>query len=182
MLYFDPEALQDVFEGFDPARGEFEFHDPVVDSGDLARRFARLYHVMTEGGGNPLAAEEMALLLMDWLVPSRKNAAGQGVSGIGRARQRIDDAPAEAVSLAELSDLCGLSRFQFLRSFARATGLTPHAYLLQRRIDLARRLVGRGVPLAEAASESGFFDQSHMTRHFVRILGVTPGGYTLAMR
>jgi AraC-like DNA-binding protein len=182
MLYFDPEALQDVFDGLDRAGGEFEFHHPVVDSGDLARRFARLYGAMTESGENPLAAEEMALALMDWLVPSRTGAAGQGLSEIGRARERIDDAPAEAISLAELSDLCGLSRFQFLRSFARSTGLTPHAYMLQRRIDLARRLVGEGMPLAEAASESGFFDQSHMTRHFARILGATPGGYALAMR
>ena len=180
MLYFDPEALQDLFEGLDGARGEFEFHHPVVDSGDLARRFARLYRAMTERGEAPVVAEEMALLLMDWLVPSAGKAR-PGVSGIGRARDRIDDAPAEAVSLAGLAELCGLSRFQFLRSFAQTTGLTPHAYMLQRRVDLARRLIGKGVPLAEAAAESGFFDQSHMTRHFVRILGVTPGGYTLAM-
>jgi AraC-like DNA-binding protein len=181
MLYFDPEALQDVFEGLDRARGAFEFHHPVVDDGDLARRFARLYRAMTDSDEKPLPAEEMALLLMDWLVPSTKSEAGRGGSRIGRARECIDDAPAESVSLSDLADLCGLSRFQFLRSFARATGLTPHAYLLQRRIDRARRLIAAGMPLAEAAADSGFFDQSHMTRHFARVLGVTPGAYALAM-
>lgn len=179
MLYFDPAVLQAVFEGHDRAGGEFEFHHPVVDSGDLARRFVRLYRAMTNSDEGPLAAEEAALLLMDWLVPSTR-IAGQGMPGIGRAKDRIDDAPAEIASLADLADICGLSRFQFLRSFARTTGLTPHAYMLQRRIELARRLIMRGLPLAEAAAECGFFDQSHMNRHFTRILGVTPGAYAAA--
>jgi AraC-like DNA-binding protein len=178
MLYFDPWALQDVFEGLDRKPGAFEFHHPVVDSGDLARRFAELFRGMTDSRENAMAAEEMALLLMDWLVPSTRREAV--ASEIDRARDSIDDAPTESASLADLAGLCGLSRFQFLRSFARATGLTPHAYVLQRRIDLARRLIGKGMPLAEAAAESGFFDQSHMTRHFTRILGVTPGAYALA--
>lgn len=181
MLYFDPEALQDVVHGLDRMNGAFEFHHPVVDSGDLARRFAQLYRAMTDSDESPLAAEEMALLLVDWLVPSARGEAKQGLSEVGRARDRMDDAPAESVSLAGLADLCGLSRFQFLRSFARATGLTPHAYILQRRIELARRLIARGAPLAEAAAESGFFDQSHMTRHFTRVLGVTPGAYAAAV-
>jgi len=177
MLYFEPAVLQDAFDGLDRQRGAFEFHHPVVDSGDLAQRFARLYHAMTDSGESPLAAEETALLLMDWLVPSTPAPAGQDVSEIGRAKDRIDDALAETVSLADLADICGLSRFQFLRNFARATGLTPHAYMLQRRIDLARRLILQGLPLAEVAAECGFFDQSHMNRHFARILGVTPGAY-----
>jgi AraC-like DNA-binding protein len=182
MLYFEPGALQDVFDGLDRKHGAFEFHHPVVDSGDLARRFARLYRAMTARGESPIAAEEMALLLMDWLVPSTRTVSDTGSSGIGCARERIEDSPADDVSLSELAVLCGLSRFQFLRSFARETGLTPHAYLLQRRVALARKLIGKGVPLSEAAVESGFFDQSHLTRHFTRILGITPGAYALAMQ
>ena len=137
---------------------------------------------MIGGRENALAAEEMALLLVDWLVPSKEGGAARGASDVEQARGRIDDAPAETFTLVELADLCGLSRFQFLRSFARATGLTPHAYLIQRRVDLARRLVANGTPLAEAAAESGFFDQSHMTRHFTRVLGISPGAYAAAMR
>jgi AraC-like DNA-binding protein len=182
MLYFEPEALQDIFDGLDRQRGEFEFHHPVVDSGELALRFAQLYRTMMHSDEASLAAEETALLLLDWLTPSMRSPAGQGVSEIGLARDRIDDAPAETVSLTDLADICGLSRFQFLRSFARTTGLTPHAYMLQRRIELARRLIARGQPLAEAAAASGFFDQSHMNRHFARVLGVTPGAYAAAAR
>jgi AraC-like DNA-binding protein len=81
------------------------------------------------------------------------------------------------VSLAELARIAGLPRFQILRAFARETGLTPHAYQVQRRIDLVRRLITRRVPLAEAALTAGFADQSHMTRAFVRRYGLTPAAY-----
>ena len=76
--------------------------------------------------------------------------------------------------------MSGLDRFQVLRSFARATGMTPHAYLVQRRIDLVRRLIASGQPLAQAAVASGFADQSHMTRIFVRKYGISPGAYARA--
>lgn len=182
MLYFEPGALQDIFEGLDRRSGEFEFHHPVIDSMALAQRFVQLYRAVVQSDGNPMAAEEMALLLIDLLAPPSDGRSGQGASAIRRAKDRIDDSPSDPASLSELADLCGLSRFQFLRSFTRATGLTPHAYVLQRRIDSARRLIGSGVPLAEAAAASGFFDQSHMTRHFTRLFGVTPGAYALAMQ
>jgi len=94
---------------------------------------------------------------------------------IRQARARIDDDPAAAVSLLDLARDTGLSRFQVLRGFARVTGLTPHAYQLQRRVALARRLIAQGLPLAEAAAACGFADQSHMTRQFVRKYGVSPG-------
>ena len=66
-------------------------------------------------------------------------------------------------------------------TFARATGMTPHAYLVQRRIDLARRMIAGGSSLAEAAIASGFADQSHMTRTFIRKYGLSPGAYADAM-
>ena len=71
----------------------------------------------------------------------------------------------------------GLSRFQLVRAFSRATGLTPHAYLVQARVHLARRLIGGKMPLAEVAAASGFADQSHMTRAFTARYGLAPGVY-----
>jgi AraC-like DNA-binding protein len=96
---------------------------------------------------------------------------------VHRARQRLDDDPAAAPTLANLAAEAGLGRLQFLRAFSRATGLPPHAYLVQRRIQRARQLIRRGVTLADAAAASGFADQSHMTRCFTRSLGLTPGAF-----
>jgi AraC-like DNA-binding protein len=55
--------------------------------------------------------------------------------------------------------------------------MTPHRYLTSRRVDLARRLILDGRALRSVAAESGFYDQPHLSRHFKRILGVTPGRY-----
>jgi AraC-like DNA-binding protein len=105
-----------------------------------------------------------------------KNDGGPTAS-IRRARERIDDDPAAALTLVQLANEVGLSRYQLIRGFARELGLTPHAYVLQRRIALARRLIRAGRPLAEAALAAGFCDQSHLNRCFIRQLGVTPSRY-----
>jgi AraC-like DNA-binding protein len=99
---------------------------------------------------------------------------------IALAKARIDDDPGSPAPLGELAEIAGLGRFQLLRGFARATGLTPHAYLLQRRTELVRRLIARGETLAKAAAGAGFADQSHMTRCFVAIYGFSPGVYARA--
>jgi AraC-like DNA-binding protein len=93
------------------------------------------------------------------------------------AIQALQDDPARPVTLAALASLSGLSRFHFLRSFARATGLTPHAFQVQARLHLARRLILAGQPLADVAAEAGFADQSHLTRLFARSYGMPPGRY-----
>ena len=98
------------------------------------------------------------------------------------ALHMIDDAPADAVTLEDLARPCGLSIYQLLRGFVAVTGMTPHAYILQKRVDFARELIRRSVPLAEAALESGFADQSHMTRAFSARYGYSPGAYAAAFR
>jgi AraC-like DNA-binding protein len=94
---------------------------------------------------------------------------------------RLADAPLATPTLAELAALAGLSRWQLLRRFAQAYGLTPHAWLLQQRAERARGLIRAGAPLAHAAAACGFADQSHMTRSFVRQFGFTPGAWRKAV-
>jgi AraC-like DNA-binding protein len=99
---------------------------------------------------------------------------------VRRARSRIDADPAAPLTLADLAREAGVSRFQLLRGFARELGLTPHAYVLQQRIALARRLIRARVALPEVALNAGFCDQSHLHRCFLRQFGVTPGRYASA--
>jgi AraC-like DNA-binding protein len=100
---------------------------------------------------------------------------------VRKALARLDGDPASPIGLTELAELAGVSRFQLLRGFAREVGTTPHAYLMQRRIQSARRLLVAGRPIVEAAIEAGFADQSHLTRAFVRQFGITPGRYVAAV-
>ena len=76
-----------------------------------------------------------------------------------------------------LATACGLSRFHLVHAFTKETGLSPHAYQVHVRIERSRNLLQIGIPPAAAAASLGFADQSHFTRHFKRIMHVTPTKY-----
>jgi AraC-like DNA-binding protein len=89
----------------------------------------------------------------------------------------LDARIAAGVSLGEASRLLGADATHLVRCFTHEYGMPPHRYLTGRRLDRARRLLLAGQPAAAVAHEVGFFDQSHLTRHFKRLLGVTPTAY-----
>ena len=181
MLYVSPElvsrVVQDLSEGRLATR---ELHMPVVDDGRVARLFVAARAAALDESSNFF--EEELLLLFGALFGTVRSAVPTAPQRVKRVRDRIDDNLAAAHSLAELAVVAGLSRFQLLRAFARATGLTPHAYLVQRRLELARLLIRKGAPLAESAADAGFADQSHMHRAFLARHGYTPGAYAGAFR
>ena len=104
---------------------------------------------------------------------------GHEPQSIQHARDYIQQNYAENITLKELAAVSGLSPYHFLRVFRRDMGLTPHAYLNHVRVLRARDLLRQGCPIAQAAVNVGFVDQSHLHRHFKRIVGVTPGQYAL---
>ena len=183
MLYFDPERIASELGDILAGTGHgLEFELPRLSDSRTADAFRRLFRCLTEPRGSGAGgAEEALLALLSGLVLSRR-AADPPAAAIAKVRMRLDDAPEIPVALSELAADAGLSRFQLLRAFEKATGLTPHAYLVQRRLQLARRLIARRMPLAEAAAASGFADQSHLTRLFYRSYGMTPGRFARGLR
>jgi AraC-like DNA-binding protein len=92
-----------------------------------------------------------------------------------RISEYIDSHLGENISLEAMAEMAGLSLYHFARAFRQSTGLTPHGYLLQRRIEHAARLLSRTeLPLSEIALTVGFSDHSHFARHFRRFTGTTP--------
>ncbi len=179
MLYFDPAIVGGIVGDITEGRLDHsELAAPVMQDPRIAARAAACFAAQT-AGADTLHRDELLVGLIA-VVARPGKVPVTTAPPIAPARQRIDDDPAGAATLAELAGLCGLSRFQLIRGFMRATGLTPHAYMIQRRIDLARRLIGDGMALAEAAADSGFADQSHMTRIFTGKYGVSPGAYAAA--
>ncbi|BCM86068.1 hypothetical protein NS228_01480 [Methylobacterium indicum] len=90
----------------------------------------------------------------------------------------IEDSLGQSLTLADLAGLVGLSIFHFTRKFRGSFGCPPHAYVLRRRLEGAKRLLARpDLPLKVVAAECGFADQSHMTRAFRNLLGTTPASY-----
>jgi AraC-like DNA-binding protein len=184
IVYFEPEliaaAALDIGEG---AAGNYEIHQPVIRDAVLARQLLALFAVVTRPAqpASPLQGEQLFLALIHRVLRRRADERPSAPGRIAAAKDLIDGDPTQAVALADLARASGLSRFQVLRGFARATGFTPHAYLMQRRIAIARGLIARGMRLSEAAIASGFADQSHMTRTFVRTYGITPGALAAAV-
>lgn len=86
----------------------------------------------------------------------------------------------EDIPLDRLARQAASSPFHLLRTFRRHTGLPPHAYQTQLRIEAAKKLILQGRPLADVAAETGFADQSHFTRRFKQLVGITPGEYVAA--
>jgi AraC-like DNA-binding protein len=97
---------------------------------------------------------------------------------ISIAMEMLDDNLDGNLPVAELARACGLSRGYFIRAFRNETGLTPHQWLLYRRLDRARALlIGSRMSLADIAGTCGFADQSHFTRLFSRMVGLPPGNW-----
>jgi AraC-like DNA-binding protein len=92
-----------------------------------------------------------------------------------RARDFLSESRDEAIDSGKLEAITGLDRYALARQFRRRYGTSPHHYLVMRRLERARLLIRQGEALAEAAAASGFADQSHMTRHFRKAYGQSPG-------
>lgn len=186
MLYFEPSVIAEATREISDGKvRSYEFCWPVINNRDVSTRFHRLFAAVTQNPrqeATPQSEELLLDLLPDVMLDHGEFAGARAIpSGIFLAKALIDDDPAAPIALSDLARASGLSRFRVVRGFVRATGLTAHAYIVQRRIDLARRLIIRGRPLAEAATASGFADQSHMTRIFVRRFGISPRVYANAL-
>jgi AraC-like DNA-binding protein len=99
---------------------------------------------------------------------------------VRRVREFLEAHSAENTSLETLARLAGLSPYHLCRVFKDATGAAPHAYQTQLRVARAKKLLLMGQPLKDVAHEVGFFDQSHLLRHFRRFTGTSPGRYRAA--
>jgi AraC-like DNA-binding protein len=183
LLYFDPGLMEEVCgDVLDGARASLGFVAPVFADDEVRRQFdaAFAYSAVAAEQRHKMACETALLTLVAGLQ-NHSSARPRRTEGptpcIRRARDRIDADPAAHLTLAELAGEVGLSRYQLIRGFARELGLTPHGYIVQRRIALARQLIRAGRALAEVAALAGFCDQSHLTRCFARQFGVTPSRY-----
>ena len=95
-----------------------------------------------------------------------------------RVHDYIDAHLNERIELVELSGIAGLSMFHFARQFKHSGGMTPHSYIVSRRVERAKELLaGTNISLSEIAFAVGFADQSHLTRHFRQFVRITPGQF-----
>lgn len=116
------------------------------------------------------------------LVGPTDNKQGTAAGIAHTIRRLLDRHYAERITLDVIGDALGLSPFKILRNFQRCYGISPHRYLIERRVSKASALLLDGVRPAEVAVLVGFVDQSHLTKHFKRIWGMTPGRFYATRR
>jgi AraC-like DNA-binding protein len=164
-------------------RGTLTFPEPVVHDPELSYAFVAAHQAM-ERRASSLETDEamisvMARILVRHakLVPWQLGKPLHERPGVARAREYLTANFTENVDLATLASVAGLSRAHLIRAFKAETGLTPHAFMIDRRVRLARRMLLSGGAPVEVAAASGFADQAHMTRAFKARIGTTPGSF-----
>jgi AraC-like DNA-binding protein len=174
VLYLEPQRLGDNLIG--AAVDQPEYVDPV-----LRQRIHQLHGVLLDGREG-LEAQSRLTLIEERLEqhlrrrvtdpPDRRDP-----SVASRLRAVLDGHVPAGITLDEASKLVHAHPAHLVRAFSREYGMPPHRYLTGRRVDLARRYLLDGYPPAEVATLAGFYDQSHLNRHFRRMLGVTPASF-----
>lgn len=158
--------------------------EPVLISHDpaLYQRFCQLNRLLFSAAGS--AEKDAALIEFigdhDGADPQRIDIAANPALASGEFKRLMDFLQHDNHSLlplAELAAMAGMSRYQLIRAFRASTGLTPHAYQLNRCINQARHWLREGQGMASIAYRLGFADQAHFQRVFKAHVGVTPGLY-----
>lgn len=173
---------EDHFKRVSNSETSPRFSESVVRDPEMARRIAD-FHQAVEVGSNAISKQlAWADILFDLVdrhaerrPPARHDR--QDARRIAMIEEILRARAVSGISLEEVAAHVGWSQWHLVRSFKRAKGVSPHAFLLDCRLQHAKRLIGAGEPLAMASAAAGFVDQSHLTRHFVRAYGFTPGTY-----
>lgn len=187
MFYFDAKLLQTAasFAAGRPVALP-AFRNAVIDDPELAGSLRRLHETL-ETEDPRLKRQEMFLLTIAQLAkrhgdsPFEERNAGSERAGVRIVREYLDANTDTNVALSDLAQLSGLSPYYLVRAFRSQTGLSPHAYFEQVRVNRAKQLLKSGRPIIDVALELGFTDQSHLNRHFKKLTGVTPGLYRSAI-
>lgn len=191
-LYVDPAlinraAAASKFSGRYEIAERYSQGDPII----AGIGSALLAELDSEGLSGRLYAESLANVLAIHLLrhytterhSQTQHSGGLSGSTLRRVTNFISDNFADDISLAQLAQIAGMSSFHFAREFKKATGITPHQYLIKFRVEHARTLLAdNNLPLVEVGLRAGFSHQSHFTRLFRKITGTTPHSYRVALQ
>ena len=169
------------------------FRAPVVDCAQSTAAWSALYDAVSRGGSmlekQSLLVQAAELLLARHCLPVTGAGSATNLTDpadvpplettaiIEAVRSHLRDHMADPVRLDDLARLAGRSRCHLLRMFQQATGLPPHAYQTQLRMEAAKGLLAAGHAISHVAAETGFSDQSHFSRVFRDLTGATPRQY-----
>tara|TARA_R110000737_G_scaffold341927_1_gene366233 strand:+ start:996 stop:1790 length:795 start_codon:yes stop_codon:yes gene_type:complete len=177
MLYVEPSLVR---EALGPRSSALPFlRDAVLTDPCLMHAIHAAFSDM-DTSLEAVAMNDLAVLLADGLMANDTSAHRTTGSLIDLkattlAREYLDGNLDENVNSEQLENVTGLDRYSLSRQFRKAFGTSPYRYLTMRRLDQVRADIASGSTLVDAATRSGFSDQSHMTRRFKSSYGISPG-------
>ncbi len=183
MMQISPELLQTTAsELAQQPLGDPFFEQPILNDRQLASMYCSLYSAVTSKSTRLTIDTALEDLLTRLVIRhAAKHPTPSSLSSVPKAialvRDFLQTHYADNISLAQLSDLAGLSRSYLCRLFHREMGMSLSAYQTQLRINHAKHFLAQGKSIAMVASLTGYYDQSHFGAYFKRLVGTTPGNY-----
>jgi AraC-like DNA-binding protein len=186
-IHIAPEAIRRILEDICDRPVRLPFFAEAMLRDPALPPLMRDLHAAFAAGASGIERDVALMKLVAAIVIGHAEARPlpairrPSLAALDRVRATIEANPALDHSADALAALAGTSRFCLLRAFQRVYGLSPHAYLRQRRLHEARRLLAAGEAPAAAAAAAGFADQSHLTKRFKGAFGLTPSRYRAAI-
>lgn len=179
VFYLGAEVLEEAADDLRGSRNRTaRFEESIITDPAMWRSLLNLHATLSRSDSVLERSSSLFTGLTRLMLRSRSNGRELNAMiaplSLERAREYLHASWAKAVSLDELAEVAGLSRFYLLREFRRRYGLPPHAYQLQLRVLRAKEMLFLGMPPGDVALKVGFYDQAHFTHALKRYVGVTP--------
>jgi AraC-like DNA-binding protein len=179
VFYLAAEVLEEAAEDLGGAGNRKDiFEESIITDPAMWRSLLNLHATLSRS--ESLLERSSSLFTGLTRLMSRSSSNGRELKAmiaplsLERTREYLQASWAKAISLDELAEVAGLSRFHLLREFRKRYGLPPHAYQLQLRILRAKEMLFLGMPPGDVALKVGFYDQAHFTHALKRYVGVSP--------
>lgn len=180
MLFIDADWLHAALArhwGLPAPLTGLAFLSPCVDDPVVAGQVKGLCEPLGSDSEACRLAWLLSAWISNWARPGRAHDVENVPHELAPAIDHLQSRPGLKTTVRELAALCKLTEATFIRRFQGVFGMTPGRYLLNLRLNGARTLLSRGMPLAEAAHAMGFADQAHLQRCFKAHHAMTPGNY-----
>jgi AraC-like DNA-binding protein len=185
MIYMDTEKMGCFFKGVSGGRDECpEFTSLIVKDPVVADRFMACADRFIMNGGR-LEKETALVEFIAGIMGTCGYSMGPSrfrkgeIRSVRIAQELLASDLDRRMALDEISRQSGLSPYHLLRVFKRQTGVSPHSFRTQRRIEAAKSMLKGGGEFADVALATGFYDQSHFCKKFKEFIGATPGQYAM---
>lgn len=186
--HVQPLALASYCDALGIARRErFDTKSPFIVDADLARNLYGINWCSEVGDDRLKRSEALAGAVLGLYARHGSSAGGLPIvrrepALVNAVKRRLLEDLHARPTLSTLANDYQVTPFVLLRAFIRETGMSPHAFMQQKRVRVAMQLLRDGSSIAEVGARAGFADQSHFTRVFKQQTGVTPKVYQAAFR